>query len=113
MRSYWASIRVRIFAATAVLLVALLTVRLLPAIEHYQCSKRDEARAEVVWRLIAATLKEEESTRTDVRQFIEKNFAALPILESETEISAGRMIFSFDQGGILTESLQEVGCPIG
>lgn len=82
------------------------------AIEHYQCSKRDEARAEAVWKLIGARLKEGESTRTDVRQFLEQNFSDLPIRESETEISAGPMFLSFDQGGILAEVAQEAGCPI-
>jgi hypothetical protein len=116
MRSRWSKIA-RVSALIAILAVALVTVGVLSpegreAIEHYQCSKRDEARAEAVFKLIGATLKEGESTRTDVRQFLEQYFTDFPIHESEPEISAGPMFFSFDQGGVLAESLQEVGCPI-
>ena len=116
MRSRWSKIA-RISALIAVLAVALVIVSVLSpggreAIALYQCSSRDEARAEAVSKLIGARLKEGESTRIDVRQFLEQNFADLPIHESETEISAGRIFFSFDQGGVLAEVLQEVGCPI-
>lgn len=107
----------RISALIVILAVALVGVGVLSpagreAIAHYQCFKRDEARAEAVGRLIVARLKEGEATRTDVRRFLEQNFAGLPIHESEIEISAGPMFFSFDQGGILSKVLQEVGCPI-
>jgi hypothetical protein len=116
MRSGWSKIA-RFSALLLLLAVALVSVRVLSpdgreAIEHYQCSKRDEARAAAVGELIRAGLKEGESTRTDVRQFLERNFTDLPIGESETEISAGPMFFSFDQGGVLADVAQEVGCPI-
>ena len=105
-------------SALAVILVAgFLGYRLLSpegreAIDHYQCLRREEPKAEAVASLIGSTLKEGQATRNDVRHFIKQTFAELPIIESEAEISAGHMYFSFDQGGTLTRVTQEIPCPI-
>jgi hypothetical protein len=82
------------------------------AIDHYQCLKREEPKAEAVATLIGSTLKEGQATRIDVRQFLKQNFADLQIRESEAEVSAGHMFFAFDQGGTLTRVTQEIRCPI-
>lgn len=116
MLSRWSKI-VKAAALITILAVAIVTAGVLSpagreAIEHYQCSKRDEPRAEAVFKLIGATLEEGEFTRADVREFLERNFTDLPIHESETGIFAGPMFFYFDQGGILSRVTQEVGCPI-
>jgi hypothetical protein len=74
--------------------------------------RREEPKAEAVANLIGSTLKKGQATRNDVRHFIKQNFAELRILESEAEISAGHMYFTFDQGGTLTRVTQEIPCSI-
>jgi hypothetical protein len=82
------------------------------AIDHYQCLKSEEPNTDAVARLIDSTLKEGQATRADVRQFLDQNFADLPIRDSGAGMSAGHMHFFFDQGGLLTSSTLEIPCPI-
>jgi hypothetical protein len=116
MRRRWSKV-VKGFTLAAILAVGFFTYRLLSpagreAIEHHQCLRREEPRAEAVRKLIDSTLGEGKATRSDVRQFLDQNFANLPIHELAAQMSAGHMRFSFDQSGLLTGSVLEIPCPI-
>ncbi len=74
--------------------------------------KREEPRAAATYRLIEGTLKEGRATQIQVRDFLKTNFPSLPVSESPAEITAGPMIFSFDDRGTVIRILQEIPCPI-
>ena len=80
--------------------------------EHYRCEKREGPRAEAMYRSVTETLKEGRATRTQVRNFLRANYPGLPVFESQMEIDAGPMIFSFDSRDTLTRFLQEGPCPV-
>jgi hypothetical protein len=56
--------------------------------------------------------REGHSTKVDVREFLEANFASIPLQESEGAIRAGSMEFAFDEGGKMSAVYQEIPCPI-
>jgi hypothetical protein len=117
MGRQWSKVAWGGFALIAILAVGLLIYGLLSpagraAIDHYQCLKREEPKAAAVAELIERTLEEGRATKTNVRQFLDQNFADLPIFESQAEMSAGHMWFSFDERGFLTAHFVEIPCLI-
>jgi hypothetical protein len=115
MRLRWP--KVTIGAGFAVALILSLIVYRLPqgreVIAHYRCEKREEQRVQALGRLVDETLRNGQSTKTDVREFLKAHFSNVPVVESSREIAAGPMLFSFDENGKMKDLLHEIPCSEG
>jgi hypothetical protein len=115
MRLRWPKVAIGTGFAVA-LLLSLIVYRLpqgREAIAHYRCEKREEQRLQALNRLVDETLRNGQSTKTDVREFLKAHFSNLLVMESSREIAAGRMLFSFDENGKMTDLFHEIQCPDG
>jgi hypothetical protein len=97
--------------ACAVILVVTLFIIRLPAgreaLEYYRCVKRAHGADPTL-----GLVEEGKSTRDDVRNFLRKKYPDLRVFESREGISAGPMLFHFDNAGTLTSVVVELPCPV-